>query len=764
MNTISGTQTLQRNKDLNETMNTISETQTYDTNGKRARRRAVLAKTLVVVLFLFAWAIISYVLIWKVIDTSYAFRGAGDPTLFDRVKEYFSPGGKGFLWPYAKDIDASKDTYRVYVFVVPFATAFLCVALKGLVSWLSKTNFSPQLPDVFRFHPRGGYLSVLDMCVICATLCHNWIMVWVRMRRSLPLGAKKLTFLYTDSDKELEAASWEGCEVMAKTLGVLDIVLLGWFVLLPISRRSVLLQVLNISRETMIRYHRWLGWYCLAVTVAHCATYVAVWGYANGRDPYNPEGDLLRNMMLPFSCKIYNCDEDIEILHFESMYGFGALALMTVMCFASLHRIRRKKYELFYFIHQLFILLIIFVCWHYGKGMLYLLPAVVMLTADKLLAALANRGSVRAVAKILSHDIIEIKVKTANGFSKCQAGQYVFLKVPSVSALEWHPISVTWQTDDELALHVRALEPKSWTRKVFEEVQNGGGSINVKLDGFYGADQAEVNNLQERSCVLIFSGGCGLTFSFNIAREVAKLSNEVPIHFYWVTRTTEEYNAFADLLYDLQMRSPNVSVKAFVTHSIPEPEDGLQTEKSSIPSSRSKMSEVQTRGFFSWLWHRHIHAGVVGCTILMATFGYALARRIANRKDGEMNLHGERFLEIFLSVLMALALLIGALLLYPSLLFYGVGTKTDNGGDTEHDEDSTDDQESEDMEEIPLSGSILTKEGKRPDVPRIFRQQALSYPTNVAAIACGPQPLVDAVNAECEIRYGWIDCREEWQW
>ena len=57
---------------------------------------------------------------------------------------------------------------------------------------------------------------------------------------------------------------------------------------------------------------------------------------------------------------------------------------------------------------------------------------------------MACRGGVVASIEVLTDDIVEIRVALAEEQrSRYAAGQYVFLNVPSISSLQWHPFSIT---------------------------------------------------------------------------------------------------------------------------------------------------------------------------------------------------------------------------------------------------------------------------------------------------------------------------------
>jgi len=592
--------------------------------------------------------------------------------------------------------------------------------------------------------------------------------------------------MYVDGDKEaINPLSWEAAEVMAKSLGVLSIVLLGWFILMPIARRSVVLQVFGIPWEVAVKYHRWLGWYTLAAFLAHTCMYIAVWAHVNGDPALDPEGNLLRHMMVPGSCRDGSCEtdagttgNDTEMLHMEMMYGFSSLLVMIVISVFSISYIRRHYFEAFYYIHQLFRLMIIFLCLHYQKTMLYLLPGVVMILIDKTIGYLSLLGSVKAKAHPCTKDIFEIKVEK-DPDTQCKAGQYVFVNVPSVSLLEWHPITVTWTTETEMALYIKTRGPRSWTQLVFDEVCATGGHLNVKLDGFYGSNQIEAYNLLKKEAVLFFCGGCGLTFPFGIIMGLCRTEVAVPVYLCWVTRTNEEFTAFEDLLLDVKHFSNKLSIMAWITLSGQSSRDNNTTLQgssrastffpASIPSSTritsleercNKQSPVW-RPFTSWLWPMYVHAAVTSSAILVGILGYSLSRQHEMNEElvGETRtLFVDRFLDFLIAVLIVSGLLyavIGIRLIVQAVWGNRVSfvprlqLSPSQSVDLEH-------------AESPFIAGI----GERPNMSAIFQEIASVHPENVAVLGCGPRPMVDAIKHECQKRVwdSWVMSDEEWTW
>ena len=120
--------------------------------------------------------------------------------------------------------------------------------------------------------------------------------------------------------------------------------------------------------------------------------------HGNGNPTYNPEVVLLR----------HNCfsrgypgdersDKQKRMLRFN-MYGFTALFLVLTMKGFAFSWVRWNRFDWFYYIHHLFIFLLLFRCFHYYGSILYLITGIALYSIDKLLGIIAYRkaGNINA--------------------------------------------------------------------------------------------------------------------------------------------------------------------------------------------------------------------------------------------------------------------------------------------------------------------------------------------------------------------------------
>jgi len=750
-----------------------------DRNQSSKTAQDVLISVFVVLCSVLAWSCVIFVPAWKVIDTSYLFREKSDPSMYDDVKNYFKEHPE---YPFSGSIDSMKVMYRINFFIMPFCLSFLFIALKGLVPAHKRKVALFRRPSIFNFlRYRVAFgLSVIDILLIIGGLAYSGLIIWARMKRCLVRGARKLLYLYVDSKEPLEAVSWEGAEIMALNFGVVAVTLLGWFLLLPMSRNSIIIEVLGIPREVILKYHRWLGWLTLLMTALHFMGYVCIWVYANGHELYDPDGNLLRHMLVPRSCKDGSCDDDTNVLHIEMMYGLGCLFIIGVISVTSLNYIRRRNYDLFFKAHQLYRLVVLFLCFHYKYTLLYLIPGLAMLVIDKTVGYISLFFAVKANARAISEDVFELRMKKDKA-SQMQTGQYIFINVPLVSVLAWHPMTVCWVTEEEFAVHIKAQGGEEWTQKVYDTIAAGDDTVAVRLDGFYGDNQITANSLQNSDAVAFFAGGVGFSVPYSIIQDLCQYNSEIPVYFNWITRTRDEFAAFEGLLLEYKERFPNLIISVWVTLSKENKEDLEHRpvyKSATSPGARTlvklppgKDSMRTWFGAHSSLWSKPVHALINAFGIFLATSGYALA--VKNNGGDKLSqepryLLVNRFLELFFAVgfVFAWILLVIGIRLGWKFMHSKTGQVQEEGKNGSPEAELTDsDSEatpSNAVEDSPLVVVIR----QRPDIEDVFAKLQCNHPFNVSIIACGPDAMVEAckVEAHKRIKFNWTVAEEEWEW
>ena len=269
----------------------------------------------------------------------------------------------------------------------------------------------------------------------------------------------------------------------------------------------------------------------------HGIFYVAVWIHGNGNPTYDPEGVLLRHNLVAWGCPGDECSEKQKRMLRVNMYGFTALFLVLTMTGFAFSWVRRNRFEWFYYIHHLFIFVLLFTCLHYSGSIVYLIPGFALYSIDKLLGLIAYRKAGNINAKMVSRDVLEVSVKLGAGVTY-QACQEVFLNVTFVSFLEWHPFYLTSSPNaDGNNIHFHIKESGKWTNEVISDIIKN--PLWVCLDAFYGHDSKLA--LEYKHAAVFVGGGIGVTPMLSVALYIFR-NNTIPITFIWVVRTIEEFN------------------------------------------------------------------------------------------------------------------------------------------------------------------------------------------------------------------------------
>lgn len=730
----------------------------------------------------------------KIYETSHWFR-EGDPSVYDNAKDWFSNESI----PLQSYFDNSKVLMRVYFFIVPYIASALCATigliipsapapaqsrhLKTTGSFLRRTLSLPPFLVRMGFPVR---VSVAEVFGITIFLTLNIMTIAVRVRRSLPRGSRKIEFL-VDSDKDasrepIDPISWQASEVWAKTLGVISILNLGWYLLMPVGRKSVLLEALNISWERAIKYHRWVGYYSVVLMFVHSVMYVAIWSYGDSNPSYDPNGGMAARNMIPWHCSTNECDEDTARMLRRNMYGFVTLFLILVMTAFTIPWIRRHKFEWFFYVHHLFILVLIFVSLHYKGAVVYLLPGIALYGVDKLMALYSYHKSAPVEIKMLSSDVLEVSFFTGPGVSY-KAGDYVFLNVPEVSFLEWHPFSITSAPSahgNRVFFHLKGMGSGSWTNKVLKQAA-GCGSLQVRLDGFYGVNNGICDQLQTKDGVILVGGGIGVTPMMSLAAELCKTSH-IPLTVMWVVRNIDEFSIFSTELNEAQRTCTNFKAKAWITLStfgstdvdewgfdkaqLCEFNNFSMAHKSTKDLIGESIRDLSTNTPAAPFVLEQpglsgaSNAAVMTISSFFALIAYALASKISNNEahadttQDFISLMELSMVYFFVFLWVALVIIVRRALPKKDVLSYTDETghtMTNTTGYRSASVSASDEEVSQSDHEL-LESIVQGNIGSRPNMPEELWSfattvaQKLGRPADIAVMACGPPKLVESIN------------------
>ena len=157
--------------------------------------------------------------------------------------------------------------------------------------------------------------------------------------------------------------------------------------------------------------------------------------------------------------------------------GHLILLCMAMVMMTAVDKVRRGRFKtkwfgtfsghsLFVRVHKLWIVILILL-WSHSKAFWhYSLFPTVLLIVDKLIGRMRGKEPVQLVeAAMPARDVMALKLQLFSGRRlRYQAGQYLFLHCPQVSATEWHPFTISSSPEERhFGVHIRCRKDMDWT-------------------------------------------------------------------------------------------------------------------------------------------------------------------------------------------------------------------------------------------------------------------------------------------------------------
>ncbi|XP_052205314.1 ferric reduction oxidase 7, chloroplastic-like [Diospyros lotus] len=551
----------------------------------------------------------------------------------------------------------------------------------------------------------------------------------------------------------LREKSSEVLELTGLRFGGIGIFCLA-FLFLPVARGSILLRLVNIPFEHGARYHVWLGHLTMTVFTLHGLFYIAAWSLeGSGRE------------------KITEWNNG-GVANFA-----GVISLIAGLCMwvTSLAPVRRQKFELFFYTHQLYIVFVVFMALHLGDFLFNLAGGSIFLfILDRFLRFCQSRRTVSVVsATCLPSGAVELVVsKPAN--LQYNALSFIFLQVRELSWLQWHPFSVSSSPlDGKYHISVLIKVLGGWTEKLRDIIVNGPKEssemkqplqphphLTVSVEGPYGHESAY--HLTYENLILV-AGGIGISPFLAILSDILhRIKDGKPcaprnVLVVWAVKTSAEL----PVLYSLDMESIcpgfsdklNLEIQTYVTQeSGPQLENGkisLHTYSIGYPVyNGSGVSSLVGTGNIIWS----------GAYVMASTIGFILLSGL---------LYGFYLNPFGVTYWWYKGLLIVVCMVASPVIFGGVvialwhrwESKTSARVVDENDGPKIDlvqDNKQRALEELHHHYGAIPNSiqyGHRPDFKEIFRVVAGRWgPVDIGVLVCGPPSLDSSVAKECRSR------------
>ncbi|XP_016480824.1 ferric reduction oxidase 2 [Nicotiana tabacum] len=510
------------------------------------------------------------------------------------------------------------------------------------------------------------------------------------------------------------------------------------FLFYPVSRGSSILPLLGLTSEGSIKYHIWLGHMAMTLFTIHGLLFILFWA-VSGR---------LHEMLKWDPHYISNVPGEIGLL--------VGLALWTT----TFPAIRRRMFELFFYTHYLYILFMAFFLLH--TGMFYaciMLPGFFLFLIDRYLRFLQSKQKVRLVsARVLTCETFELN------FSKIPGLEYsptsvMFLNVPSISKLQWHPFTVTSNSNlesDTISVVIKC--EGTWTKKLYDvlSLPSPVDRLEVSVEGPYGP--ASTHFLRHDTLVLI-SGGSGITPFISIIRELIYMSSTLKcktpkILLVSVFKNSSQLSML-DLLLPLSgtpsgCSNLDLQIEAYITReNEPAPEKPEPLRTIWFKPNHSDAPITPILGQNNWLWLAAIISSSFALYLLFVGLLYQYYVYPMDHGTNKVFPYHTRALFNMLFIAVSIVIAASAVFLW---------NKKKSARETKQIQDMADstqslnsllayaDQELESLPQQSLNKSIKTHYGQRPDLKRILLEVKGS---SVGVLASGPKTLRHDVAAIC---------------
>lgn len=328
----------------------------------------------------------------------------------------------------------------------------------------------------------------------------------------------------------------------------------GYFARLPLlfavgsaMRNSIVTLLIGMSFERALWYHKLAGRIAFINGVFH--TYIA---YAK---PVSLAGGDFSFFAFTFGNVI-------------NTSGTLILVLMTGLMLSSLPYVRHKFFEVFYYIHILFVAMMA-VCAFYHSGIVVPVVAVAFWGTDLIIRKIIMAGTLyprKASARVISDTVVEISFPKTEGFSY-NPGQFIYIAIPQISLFEWHPFSISsCPMQSTVTIHIRKVG--TWTGELHKLAKRKPDKITIMLEGPYGSPSIDITSNRYKN-ILLFGGGIGITpiqslsnqliYDYsNNKRELKRLSviwierDPVMLHGCDVVRRSSSMPKFSNKGFDLE--------------------------------------------------------------------------------------------------------------------------------------------------------------------------------------------------------------------
>lgn len=253
------------------------------------------------------------------------------------------------------------------------------------------------------------------------------------------------------------------------------------------QRNSLVTLLLGMPFDRAIFYHKLAGQVTGATSLLHVAAFYTDPQYGRMHDADSLGGAVTGHI---------------------NISGSALVLLIAGITVSSLPLFRRRMFEVFYCLHFVFVAGMI-ACTFFHSGMLIPIIAFLSWGVDLFIRSIVmarTRYPRKATLLAISDTVIQVSFPKTAAFAY-NPGQFVYLAIPEISWLQWHPFSISSSPKQRVVtLHIRTAG--NWTRALFDLCKTKT-EVSILLEGPYGNLSVDVMGNRKYKSMLLLSGGIG---------------------------------------------------------------------------------------------------------------------------------------------------------------------------------------------------------------------------------------------------------------
>ncbi|KAJ2454159.1 hypothetical protein EV183_001761 [Coemansia sp. RSA 2336] len=144
--------------------------------------------------------------------------------------------------------------------------------------------------------------------------------------------------------------------------------------------------------------------------------------------------------------------------------GHVLMFSLFLMLATAIAHVRRRFFEVFYFMHHLFVVFVVFLFLHHGNrtAYKYLSGPLALYAVDRLYRIIRSAFGRSPICAVIQHPSGVVEVQLEKRILGHKVGQYVKINCPDVSRTQWHPLTISSAPEEKLlTLHFRLVG--GWT-------------------------------------------------------------------------------------------------------------------------------------------------------------------------------------------------------------------------------------------------------------------------------------------------------------